>query len=126
MLEVKGQLNALGVAQQIKTSGGGSASQDYSTDEHVVGKWVDGETDVYEKTYTSLNIEIAQANTWVSTTLSATGIESFVDATMIDVNGQIMCGMVGFMSSKTYIGVTSSMTDRTLNTLTVRYIKSLS
>lgn len=100
-----------------------TSSQNYSTTEHVVGKWIDGTTDVYEKTYTSLNIEITQANTWVSTTLSATGIESFVDATMVDVNGQIMCGMVGFLSSKAYIGVTSSMTDRTLDTLTVRYTK---
>lgn len=31
--------------------GGGSASQDYSTTEHVIGKWVDGTTDVYERTF---------------------------------------------------------------------------
>lgn len=29
-----------------------ASSQDYSTTERVVGKWIDGTTDVYEKTYT--------------------------------------------------------------------------
>ena len=52
MLELKCQENARAIAQQIKTSGG-SASQDYSTTEHVVGKWIDGTTEVYEKVITA-------------------------------------------------------------------------
>lgn len=34
----------------VNQSGGGT-SQDYSTSEHVVGKWIDGTTDVYERTF---------------------------------------------------------------------------
>ena len=49
MLEVKGQLNALGVAQQIKASGGGSGIHTYSTTEQKVGKWID-DSDIYEIT----------------------------------------------------------------------------
>ena len=74
MLELKCQENARAIAQQIKTSGGGSASQDYSTTEHVVGKWIDGESDVYEKTI---------AFTPESTISSSTNIATITGATLI-------------------------------------------
>ena len=38
-----------------------SASQDYSTTEHIVGKWIDGTTNVYEKTFTSESVSAGQA-----------------------------------------------------------------
>ena len=124
MLELKCQENARAIAQQIKTSGGGGASGiNYSTDEQDTGlKWID-EKPIYQKTVTTLSVEIAQANTFVSTGISATGIDSLIDAIMIDVNDQIMCGMVGFVSSKAYVGVTSAMADRTLKTITIWYTK---
>ena len=42
--------------KQVGSTGGGgggstTTNNDYSLDEKVVGKWVDGTTDVYEKTY---------------------------------------------------------------------------
>lgn len=38
-----------------------ASSQNYSTTERVVGKWIDGTTDVYEKTYTAESVSTAQA-----------------------------------------------------------------
>ena len=38
-----------------------SASQDYSTTEHIVGKWIDGTTNVYEKTFTAESVSAGQA-----------------------------------------------------------------
>lgn len=44
---------------EAEQSGGGSS--DYSTTEHVVGKWIDGITDVYEKTFTAESASSAQS-----------------------------------------------------------------
>lgn len=40
----------------------GGASQDYSTTERVVGKWIDGTTDVYEKVITSASASTGSSN----------------------------------------------------------------
>lgn len=54
-----------------------STSHDYSTTEHVIGKWIDGTTDVYERTY------------------AATGI-SYTSRTVIDANmTPTNCSIVG-------------------------------
>jgi len=38
--------------------GGSSGDINYSTEEHVIGKWIDGTTDLYEKTVTFNNVSI--------------------------------------------------------------------
>lgn len=38
------------IAENIEEGGSGS-THEYSTEEHVVGKWIDGTTDVYERTF---------------------------------------------------------------------------
>lgn len=39
---------------------GGGSSSDYSSEEHVVGKWIDG-SDVYEKSYIKTNISFSNS-----------------------------------------------------------------
>ena len=95
----------------------------YSTDEQVIGTWIDGST-LYEKTYTGLNVEIINANTWYDTGLSATGIDTFVDGKLIDVNNQSYPVNVAFMSSNTKIGISCGMANRTGVKLTIQYTKS--
>lgn len=131
MLEVKGQLNALGVAQQIKASGGGSASQDYSTDEHVVGKWIDGETDVYERTFYYENGLALTYNDWVDTGITAEdGIDRIVCAYGMEItNKGAMSTFELIPGADSYplgIMLLVNLADRKLEYLTIRYMKALS
>lgn len=101
MLEVKGQLNALGVAQQIKGSGASSASAvtydntssgltaddvqeaidelasrgvTYSTTERKIGKWIDN-SDIYE---IAISLETPFALSGVGTEFPA-GVQTFLN-----------------------------------------------
>lgn len=130
MLEVKGQLNALGVAQQIKASGGGSASQDYSTTEHVVGKWIDGETDVYERTIVYETPLALTANDWVDTGLtSADNIDTIIEINAVGSNkGNVTpleC-VPGADSKYLAIMLCANLSNRDIKYLTLRYLKGLS
>ena len=100
----------------------GVPTHHYSTDEQIIGTYL-GET-LYEKTYTGLNITIINANTWYDTGLSASGIDTFIDGKMIDVNKQAFPVNVAFMSSNTKIGISCGMADRTGVKLTIQYTKS--
>ena len=40
------------IIDTIEPGGGGGSTSDYSTTPHIVGKWIDGVTDVYEFTIT--------------------------------------------------------------------------
>ena len=62
--------------------GGGGSSHNYSTTEHVVGKWVDGTTDVYEKTIVDAATTKATAGNRVSfeTAALVSGAEMIIDA----------------------------------------------
>ena len=63
--------------KQAGTTGGGGGSatpnHDYSLEEKVVGKWVDGTTDVYEKTYLVNNSVIESGFGATKQLLSASG-----------------------------------------------------
>ena len=49
------------------SEGGSSASADYSTTEHIVGKWIDGTTDVYERTFYATNLTITESGYYIIT-----------------------------------------------------------
>ena len=53
--------------------GGGSSLVNYSTEEQVIGKWIDGR-DLYQKTYDITGISI-NANTWYDYIIDNTGID---------------------------------------------------
>lgn len=91
MLEVKGQLNALGVAQQIKASGGGSSLINYSTEEQDTGiKWLD-DRDIFQKTYSFENAVSLTKDSYTSTGVDAPG-EKLVGVTAYTTTGIFACG----------------------------------
>lgn len=96
----------------------------YSTDEQVIGTWIDGKP-IYQKTFTSVNIEITNANTWYDTGLSASGIANFIDGKMMDkYNYQFFPVCVAFGSSHTKIVVSCPMGNREIENLTIQYTKT--
>lgn len=94
----------------------------YSTNEQVIGTWIDGKT-LYQRTWENLAVSIT-ANTWANTGIPATNIDTIVDGTMQDDNKQKISGTIGFMSSHTYIGVYPQIGNRDLTTLTIQYTKT--
>ena len=96
----------------------------YSTDEQVIGTWIDGKP-IYQKTFTSVNIEITNANTWYDTGLSASGIANFIDGKMMDkYNYQFFPICVAFGSNHTKIVVSCPMGNREVENLTIQYTKT--
>ena len=58
-----------------------STSQDYSTTERVVGKWIDGTTDVYERTFYKENLQLTDNIYYVvSTDITSLDIDLIVGA----------------------------------------------
>lgn len=98
-----------------------SSGIEYSTTERKIGKWVDG-SDLYQRTWNNLTVSLT-ANSWVSTGISATDIDTIVDGMMQDDTKQKIGGTIGFISSGAYIGVYPILGERDLTTLTVLYTK---
>lgn len=109
-----------------------SVSQDYSTTEHVVGKWIDGVTDVYEITlnptistgYNTLNHGISN----LDKVISITGICAFSGTTFIPLPyvapSQYMV-LIGNVTSTTYIIETGSdLSNLSDCYVTIRYTKT--
>lgn len=98
----------------------------YSTDEHIIGTWVDGST-LYEKTWDfGSNLEVSY-NSWTETTAVCTGIDLVVRADMTNSGGTYTSVMV----SKKANGKFEIQTARNGYTswcryLTLRYTKASS
>lgn len=110
-------------------AGSGSEWHEYSTDEKVVGKWIDGKP-LYEKTYTFNSLSVA-SNTWVDTGISIGDIDAFVDAFVIDTNTshkqRFAClgvGTVGGGSGNIGIYCNFNSSPRTMSSLTLQYTKT--
>ena len=75
--------NVVGIKYGSGGGGGGSSEINYSTTEHVIGKWIDG-SDVYEITIPK-SITFTTTNGWVSLgiTMSELNIKSILDVTII-------------------------------------------
>ena len=70
---------------------------EYSTDEKVIGTWVDGKP-VFQRVLTSTAQISLEANTWVSTEFSIANVDVIINAGIIDTGGnrgQIWCGHNG-------------------------------
>ena len=114
-------------------------SQNYSTTEHIVGKWVDGETDVYERTYVLNNMTFSGQSVDIDVAFPANNIlisaEGFVLATGGNA-GASLCGIPGLDNWEfgihlarpnlvLYAGKQASISTLTGGALyvTIRYIK---
>lgn len=94
---------------EAEQSGG---SSDYSETEHVVGKWIDGTTDVYEKSYDLKNIAFTGSSVNIDSALTAT------NCMVVDYAGGVydsagvgasLCGIPGINQWSFGIHLTSSL-----------------
>ena len=99
----------------------GVPAHHYSTDEQVVGTWIDGST-VYEKSFSGLSI-IIPSNTWVDSGCSIPGINK-----VIDIKAYANRASISAIGDPASDGVIRLMGMRnaavTLEQFTIRYTKS--
>ena len=108
-------------------------SDNYSTDERVVGTWIDGKP-IYQKTITGLNIDL----TWEAQYVAWTPEISFTALGLNNVD-EIFPGMMGFVTNNSNIVICDNVTLRRtsstsaifgfmyggkLNGITLRYTKT--
>lgn len=110
----------------IWTPSGGYAVH-YSTDEQVIGTWIDGDT-LYRRTITGLSLALNGAN-WVNYT-AVSNIKKLIhlDAYYEATDGRLLhCSIAEFQSLANgglQLCATSSTFNRTINVMTIEYTKS--
>lgn len=100
---------------------------EYSTTEHVVGKWIDGR-DVYEKTVTGEEITVSSTSSFVDTTTDATGVDTVLSFEVYDESKQCYpsCGAIRVATGKFCFAVTNLVgaSSRVITGYTIRYVKT--
>lgn len=61
----------------------------YSTDEQVVGTWVDGST-IYSKTLTNLSFNVSSTSTVIDTDIIIQGVDKLIECKMWQLNGKAL------------------------------------
>lgn len=104
---------------------GGVPAHHYSTNEQVIGTWIDGKP-IYEKTYTGLSITVSNASAWTTTGQTISNIKSIVDIKAIDIVGQCYATTGGISSNYGIsIALASIMgTSRDITTIIIQYTKT--
>lgn len=107
----------------------GVPTHHYSTDEQVIGTWVDGKT-LYEKTYTGLNVAVAY-NSWTNVVEVASDIDVLVDvkilASTTEKHNITGSGIEYYLDKNThYIRAeyNQNVNKRNIGTITIQYTKS--
>lgn len=107
----------------------GVPAHHYSTDEQVIGTWIDGST-LYEKTWTNLDINVAY-NTWTNVIEVASDVDILVDiealASTVEKHNISGSGIEYYLNKNDhYIKAeyNQNANRRNIGTLTVRYTKS--
>ena len=95
----------------------------YSTDEKVIGTWIDGST-IYEKTYSGLSIQAPTKLEWAGTGISKANISEIINGTIRDIYGQKLDGCIGFLNNNTEIGIATILDNRTITSITIQYTKT--
>lgn len=104
----------------------------YSTEEQVVGTWIDGAT-LYEKTIYKSSITLAMSSVTAVENLTSLNIDTFVGCEMVkfivDGNINVTDGLMGvhYNSTTKYLNVQERYLDRNITgelSLTIRYTKS--
>lgn len=115
------------LANNSEGGGGGGSSQDYSTTEHVVGKWIDGTTDVYEKTYVYETPLAIPYDTWVDSGISPNDNIEYIIG--VDITGSAkgyQCDVEVIPGASNYtvaVLLTTNKPDRDIKYMTLRYLK---
>ena len=97
----------------------------YSTEEHIVGEWIDGKT-LYEKTIDlGQNIDISY-NSWTEINADSTGIDLIIDVKGTNAGGTNYDIMLGKKTANNKFEAQTSRNNYTasLRYLTIQYTKS--
>ena len=114
-----GQIMLNGIAY---SSGYLHESHDYSTDEQVVGTWIDGST-IYEKTY-ELSSELQISNTaWTSTSITMTGIDKILGVEIYGASNYQGSGLANISNSTLQLQTTRNATAY-CKYFTIKYTKA--
>lgn len=99
-----------------------SVGKNYSTEERIVGKWIDGKT-IYEKTYTNATEQSVSYQSWTSTSISANDIDRIVSLFMTrDADGGTYIPVVTRKESG-YVQIFCAV-GWTYNNITIQYTKT--
>ena len=97
----------------------------YSTTEQVVGKWIDGTTDVYEVVHDEENSITIQANDWGTTTLSNANIAKIISISCINPTGACFQSVGVNNDTGSYVHILNARgTAINVKTFIIRYIKT--
>lgn len=106
------------------TVAGDPNAHHYSTEEQVVGKWIDGK-DEYEKTIVLSSPISINANDWATTSISSANMYMITNVTGINPDGTFWGQLMGGLGGGTYLEIGNARSSQiTLKTIVVRYIKS--
>lgn len=105
----------------------GQFAHHYSTNEKIVGTWIDGST-IYEKTWEFSSVLAIPSNTWTATSISTDNINRIVDVKAMDNNGvHYPLSAAKQVGSDNHIGVMCYRNSQIgINYLTLQYTKSSS
>lgn len=105
-----------------------ASSQNYSTTERVVGKWIDGTTDVYERTWDfSSSPIVLEYNNWVDSGISASEHISRIISAEVRFNSIVLADVeTGVGADDIPVGFQklTNITSRSVTDCTLRYLKS--
>ena len=105
---------------------GGVPAKHYSTNEQVVGTWIDGKP-LYEKTWDfSSSPKTLTQNAWTRTGISNTGIASVIDVFAVNDVGDGFRMLAASKGSYDDIEILNSLTSRSISAvyITLQYIKT--
>lgn len=94
----------------------------YSTDEQVIGTWIDGST-IYEKTFEFSSQLVLSANNWTNSSATVTSISNILD--IIGYDGTAVFRVIGARPLNDIIQIYSPVI-LGISKITIRYTKSTS
>lgn len=102
----------------------GVPTHHYSTDEKVIGTWIDGST-IYGKTFVLENALTLSSNSWNNTPISNSGISKVIDVTVFSSQGAVFKQIAANRDSGNYVQILNSRDNNiTINCIYLEYIKS--
>ena len=102
----------------------GVKSEHYSTNEHVVGTWIDGST-IYEKTFVFPNEITLTTDTWVSLGISLSGVGTPISSEARNSRQAVEC-TVDFLDDPITAMSTMRNSSGKITSVTLRYTKTTS
>lgn len=104
----------------------GTYAKHYSTEEKVIGTWVDGKP-IYERTYSGLSVAVSSANSWYNTGITITNLGKIVQISGIDVYNQsfpLYGGINNYVNIVIGLASLLGSNSRTIETINLQYTKT--